>query len=678
MTVETDEPEKRDKEGADAPAQLRLLGPLRVLRAGLESPLPPSRKVRGLIGVLALSPHPIQRSRLTDMFWDAPDDPRGELRWALSKLRRIFDAPGRSRVDVRGDAIRLDLGDVRVDALEIAAAVQQGLGSSPPDALRRLAGLAGGDVLEGLEIERCPAFQGWLTAQRRRFRSFQAVVLERLVALTQDDDDVFAHLDDWLRISPFDRRVHERMLHALASRDRIPDGEAHLAATVRLFEAEGLDHAGLREAWRAARSRRGAGPPAAPCASSPEPPPDPGAGAPLPSAGPRRASIAVMPFARQAGTGSDAAADGLVRDVITRLAKLRSLFVIAQGTTFTLHERRIGTEEAGRRLNVDYVVGGALQRGPDRLTVSVELTETRTARIVWAESFQRRLDDAFLVLDEIGDSIVACVSSEIELTERNRAILKPPNSLDAWEAHHRGLWHMYRFNRTDNAQARAFFEAAIGLDPTFARAHAGLSFTHFQNAFQGWADRRGEMESAFAAAGRSLMSDDRDPAAHWAMGRALWLRGQHDEAVAELGQSIDLSPNFAQGHYALAFVHSQRGDPQAAVAFSDHSRRLSPYDPMLFGMLGARAMALVRLGRYEEAAEWAVRAAARPNAHAQIRAIAAFSLALAGRVEDARGYLSAIHQTVPGYRVADFLSAMQFAADDERLFRDAARRFGAD
>ena len=116
-----------------------------------------------------------------------------------------------------------------------------------------------------------------------------------------------------------------------------------------------------------------------------------------------------------------------------------------------------------------------------------ELAETRSARIVWAETFDQKLDDAFLVLDEIGNRIVASIAAEIETLERNRAILRPPNSLDAWEAHHRGLWHMYRFSKRDNDQARHFFEMALRLDPTFSRAYAGLSFTHWQDVFQGWA-----------------------------------------------------------------------------------------------------------------------------------------------------------------------------------------------
>jgi tetratricopeptide (TPR) repeat protein len=262
--------------------------------------------------------------------------------------------------------------------------------------------------------------------------------------------------------------------------------------------------------------------------------------------------------------------------------------------------------------------------------------------------------------------------------ERNRAILKPPNSLDAWEAHHRGLWHMYRFNKQDNDAAQAFFAQALNLDPTFARAYAGLSFTHFQNAFQGWAERKTQVDHALRAAGQGLMIDDRDPAGHLAMGRALWLRGCYDQTLRELETSVDLSPNFAMGHYTLGFVHSQAGDPETAIAATDQSRRLSPYDPLLFGMLGSRAMALIRLGRFDEAAVAGMNAASRPNAHAHIAAIAALALSFAGRLDEARDTLAGIRATLPGYGMSHFLSAMQLGPDDQALFREAARRIGMD
>lgn len=673
MTVESD---GLGRPWTDASLQVRMLGPLTIRRDGVTVALPASRKVRALLAYLALAPLAVGRNQLCELLWDIPNDPRGELRWSLSKIRSIVDQRDRRRVCTREDTIRLDLADCFVDAIEIARATEVGIETLAPERQRTLVMLFNGDFLEGLEIDRSPVFDGWLTAQRRRFRGRHAALLEHLVK-SASDDEMFAYLEKWLDLAPFDRRVHEILLTALARRGRIREGEEHLATTARLFEADGLDCTPIRDAWRSARAQAASPPPPRAVAPSSTVAATSGRDD-IATVASRRASIAVMPFV-DGSPATDArggAADALAHDVITRLAKLRSLFVIAQGTVFALHERRIGPEEAGRMLNVDYVVSGSVRRDGQRLTVTVELAETRTARIVWAEIFNHKLDDAFLVLDEIGNRIVASIASEIETIERNRAILKPPSSLDAWEAHHRGLWHMYRFSKADNERARHFFVTAVRLDPTFSRAYAGLSFTHFQNAFQGWAKREPEIDRAYETAGQSLMVDDRDPAAHWAMGRALWLRGRHDQSVIELEQAIDLSPNFALGHYTLAFVHSQAGDPRAAIASSDHSRQLSPFDPLLFGMLGARAMALVRLGQFEEAAGWAVKAAARPNAHPHILAIAAYSLALAGSLGEARAYAAAIHKTLPQYSLTDFLGAFRFDPHGAALFRKGAKRIG--
>lgn len=654
---------------------VRMFGPLKICRDDVTLVLPASRKVRALFAYLALAPHAVTRSQLCDLLWDGPNDPRGELRWCLSKIRGLIDEPDRQRVNTQAGTVSLDLTDCFVDVIEVTRAIQD-IEQIELERLRTLAALFGGDFLDGLETDRSPAFSGWLAAQRRRFRSFYAALLKRLVKQVADSD-VLEYLGKWLELAPFDPSVHGLLFNRLARHGQVREAEEHLAATIRLFDSESIDTAPIRDAWRSARAQgdsslrsRNTGSAVTGAANS-------GPDEAVTVAG-RRASIAVMPFIDRTNMMGDrgGAAGGLARDVITRLAKLRSLFVIAAGTVFALHERHIGSEEAGRMLNVDYTVSGSVQRQGNRFTVMVELAETRTARIVWAEVFDRTLDDAFLVLDEIGNRIVASLANEIETVECNRAVLRPPNSLDAWEAHHRGLWHMYRFNKPDNEQARHFFEMAVRLDPTFSRAYAGLSFTHFQNVFQGWAEREPEIERAFEVAGQSLMADDRDPTAHGAIGRALWLRGRYDQSITALEQAIALSPNFAMGHYTLGFVQSQAGDPQAAVASADYSRRLSPFDPLLFGMLGARAMALVRLGRFDEAADWGVKAAARPNAHPHILAIAAFSLALAGRLDEGRAYLAAIHKALPRYRVDDFLIAMQFAPDGEKLFREGAKRLG--
>lgn len=656
-----------------------MLGPLAVLNGGVALPLPQSRKVRALLAYLALAPRPAGRSQLCELLWDVPNDPRGELRWCLSRIRSVIGP----RVVTAEDTISLDLSGCFVDALALERAARTGVQALAPELRRELFALIQGDFLEGLEIDRSPAFGAWLTGQRRRFRACEVALLERLA---QEDagEQTFVYLDKWLQLAPFDRRVHELLLNRLAASGRLREGEEHLQRTIGFFEAEGLDHGPIRECWRVARGANAHGTPAGAASvggalapTGPEGLSTVGAKAP-PTDAARRASIAVMPFADHSGAPQvrGGTADALAHDVTSRLARLRSLFVIAQGSTFALAERRIGPEEAGRMLNVDYVVSGSVRQQGKRLTVTVELAETRTARIVWSEVLNHDAGDALAVLEEIGNRIVASIASEIETIERNRAMLRPPDSLDAWESHHRGLWHLYRFTRDDNERARHFFQAAVRLDPTFARAYAGLSFAHFSNVFLGWGERKLEIDRAFETAGQSLMADERDPGAHLAMGRALWLRHRVDEAVVELKRTIELSPNFALGHYMMGFVQAQSGDPHLGIRHADTSRALSPFDPMLFGMFGSRAMALMRLGRFEEASGWAVKAATRPNAHPHISAMAACMLALAGSVDEARNHAAVVRRARPGYVVDDFLQSFHLDQAGASSFRKGAALIG--
>ena len=666
----------------DHPIQLRLLGRLTLWKQGVEVPLPSSRKVRGLLALLAVTPSPLPRSRICALLCESSSDPRGELRWCLSKLRTVLDDPGKQRVDAVGDAISLDLADCQVDATQIASLRKCGLETLDVSELRRLSDLYTGDFVAGLEFDRSPEFASWLSGQRRQFRADQVAVLEQLIARLgdHDQDEYFACLERWLQLAPFEPRVHELLLHRLVRSGRVREAETHLAGTIRLFEAEGLDWIPIRESWRSARAHTPAqsAPLAAPivdvrtdvrgavCAGSV-------------AAGQRRASICVMPFADRSleVSARGGLSDWLTEDIITRLAKLRVLFVIARGSVFSLRERDIPPEEAARLLNVDYVASGSVRRFQGRLNITAQLAEAATGRIVWADDFSYSLDAAFDLLDEIGNRIVISLAGQIEMTERNRAVLKPPSSLDAWEAYHCGLWHMYRFNAEDNRHAAHYFQLAVKQDRTFARAHAGLSFTHFQNVFLQWSvDRDREIDRAYACAADSVIADDLDPAAHWAMGRAQWLRGHLDDSVGELRRSVSLSPNFALGHYTLGFVQSQDGDALSAIESSDTSRQLSPFDPLMFAMLASRAIALFRLNRYEEAAEWAGKAVVRPNVHENVQAVAVNCLSAAGRLDEAHAVLGALRRRSPDYRLDDFFRAFRFSAETQESFRRCAQRVG--
>ncbi|CAH1663026.1 transcriptional regulator [Chelatococcus asaccharovorans] len=652
--------------------EIRLLGPPLLLRDGVPMRLPPSRKMLALLAYLAVDPHPVARGRLCELLWEIPNDPRGELRWCLSKLRSLLDGANRPRVLTAQDRVALDLGDCDVDVTRLAGATRAGLETLVDSELRALADSCSGDLLEGIELGHSLEFERWLAGRRSEFRShFIDVIAEVGRRTPVGTPEGLSAARRWLEFSPLDAQAHARFLTELYHRRMLDACAKHLDGAAKTFAVAGVEFAPVRAAWaeiRGASIRLAAAAVREPLREQ----------ALSPQAGSRRASIAVMPFwERLAGAmvRSDLG-NALAHDIISRLARLRSLFVIARGSVFAIADDGLGLKEIGNRLGVDYVATGFLEQHETVIAVAAEVAEAATARLVWTERFEARSPEPLSVLDDIGDGIVSSIAAEIENAERNRAVLKHPGSLDAWEAYHCGLWHMYRFTIEENARAAEFFRMSIRLDPTFSRAHAGLSFTHWQNAFQRWGDRTGEARQALEAAGQSLLVDDHNPAAHWSMGRALWLMGDLDEAVRELERSIHLSPNFALGHYALSFVHSQSGDPAAAIASSDHSRLLSPCDPLLFGMLGTRAMALIRLGAFEEAAEWGGKAAARPNAHIHILGIAACCLALAGRIDEARNHVARIRLQNPRYRIDDLLDTFRFDQDAVARYRNAAALIG--
>ncbi|HEU4601946.1 MAG TPA: hypothetical protein VFS24_08255, partial [Steroidobacteraceae bacterium] len=522
-----------------------------------------------------------------------------------------------------------------------------------------------GEFLEGLEIA-STTFNSWLSMQRCRYRNVQLSLLSHLAA-TGDVDSRLKSVEQWLRLEPFDVRAHEQLVRTLLSNHQSEEAQAHIDRAIRLFDAEQLDSTALRSLLRAPTASR---------LSITRSPPIVEPTSPDPA---RRATVAVLPF--QCAQGIEPAdvrriADALVHDVITRIAKLRSIHVVAPASMFTLRERGMSPTGVAEVLGADYIFNGTIRGDRTTTRFEVQLVHTSPSRVVWGTAYDFRRQLTFEVLEDLGDKIVACIVGQIESNETRRAVLRTPESLDAWDSCHRGLWHAYRFNKLDNLRALHFFETAAQLDPTFSRAHAGISFAHFQTAMQGWDAREAAVQHAFAAASESLNADDCDPAAHWAMGRALWLQDEQADALTELRKTLELSPNFALGHYTLAFVQAQSGDAKEAIEAADRSRRLSPFDPLLFGMLGARSIALLRLGDIEQAADCAKQAASRPNAHVHIFAIAACCAALAGQRDDARRYVMQIRRTRPQYRANDLLEAFRFESSAQSSFARGAKIAG--
>ena len=384
-----------------------------------------------------------------------------------------------------------------------------------------------------------------------------------------------------------------------------------------------------------------------------------------PAEHPARPSIAVLPFALLGDAGRYAAiADALPHELITELSRLRWLFVTARGSSFRLRAQDADMREIGRVLGVRYCLSGTVDVAGPTLAVTVELADTRDGGIVWAERFAGSIDDVHAIREEIRTRILTALEIRIPLHEANLARLTVTEDLDAWSAYHLGLQHMYRFNRTDNAAATALFQQAVARDPGFARAHAGLSFVHFQTAFLRHTDDvAGEADLARDYALRGLDLDPLDPFVNFTMGRTFWLSGDLEGGLAWLERATTISPNYAQGIYARAWTETLAGRGLQGREHVDLAMRLSPLDPLYYAMLGTRAFTHMVIGEDLAAAQWAERAARAPGAHVLIAMIACATHAITGDDRRATEWAANVRSRNPVLTRADFFRSFPMKSE---------------
>jgi len=383
---------------------------------------------------------------------------------------------------------------------------------------------------------------------------------------------------------------------------------------------------------------------------------------------PERPSIAVLPFRIVGNSGAyDFMANALPDELITDLARLRYLFVIARGSSFRFTSDDADVVSIGATLKVRYVLTGSVESVGKEVVIRVDLCDARSGGVIWNERYRGHATEAVGLRETIVASVIANVEQRIPLHEAQQARMLPDTQLDAWAAYHLGLDHMFRFNRADNWRAAELFARAIEQDAHFSRAYGGLSFTHFQNAFLHHADDySAEVAAARSLAERAIQCDTLDPFAHFNMGRTHWLEGDVRASIASLEHSTLLSPNFAQGVYAKSWAETLAGDSLAGDADALLALELSPLDPLRFAMLGTRAFAHLTSGQLETGALLAEQAANTPGAHRHIMVIAAIGAQLAGQRDKAQRWLARAEQGGIKASSSEFLRAFPFAEGPAR------------
>jgi len=314
---------------------------------------------------------------------------------------------------------------------------------------------------------------------------------------------------------------------------------------------------------------------------------------------PDKPSIAVLPFTNMsADPEQEYFSDGITEDLITDLSKISGLFVIARNSTFTYKGQTVEVGEVGRKLGVRYVLEGSVRKVGNRVRINVPLIDAPSGGHLWAERYDRELEDIFALQDEVTQKIVRALEVKLTAQEQGRVGLIPTHNLEAYDYFLRGMGYLWRTTKETNTQARQLFERALTLDPEYAAAYAFLSFTYWME-WLFWSQDSQVFERAFALAQRAVALDDSSPEAHGTLGLIYALKKQPEQAITEGERALTLNPNFADGYVWLGFSLSFVGRLEETIKLVQKGMRLNPNTPFLYLACLGHVYYLMR--RYEEA-----------------------------------------------------------------------------
>jgi len=318
---------------------------------------------------------------------------------------------------------------------------------------------------------------------------------------------------------------------------------------------------------------------------------------------PDKPSIAVLPFTNMsANSEQDFVADGITEDIITGLARLRWLFVIARNSSFVYKGQAVDVRQVAQDLGVRYLLEGSVRTAGERIRITSQLIDAESGKHIWAEKYDRELRDVFAVQDEITERVVAAVEPHLYAEEGFRAAGKQPDSIDAWGLVVRALSLISKMERERNDEAQVLLRRAVEMDAGYARAHALLSWAVWWAAFCFWnPDRSAGYRQALTHAEQALAIDSADPWARMTAGLSLSQLSQHERALEELRSALHLNPSFALGRMAYGWALTRAGQFDAAVIESGRAVRMSPLDTFSGFYTSIHGLTLLGARRFEEA-----------------------------------------------------------------------------
>jgi adenylate cyclase len=377
----------------------------------------------------------------------------------------------------------------------------------------------------------------------------------------------------------------------------------------------------------------------------------------------RKPSIAVLPLVNMSGDPEqEFFADGLTEDIITELSRFRDLLVISRNSTFVHKGKAVKVQEVARELGVEYVLEGSVRKVGDRVRVTVQLIDAETDRHIWAERYDRELEDIFAIQDEMTRAIVATLPGRVEAATHDRAKRKPTDNMAAYECvlaakvlHHRSI-------REDNAEAQRLLDRALALDPNYAHAHAWKACVLGQTWVHEWcADRDATFEQLAAELETALALDDNDSDVHRILAALNLIREDFDKAAYHQERALALNPNYDLVVVQQGELLTWLGRPEEGIDWIKKAMRLNPYHPERFWSHLGRACYCAE--KYAEAAEAFSRITRPDHTH---HAFLAATFAQMGNAVAAAAHAAEVIKRVPKFSVAVYLATQHYRRDVDR------------
>jgi adenylate cyclase len=382
----------------------------------------------------------------------------------------------------------------------------------------------------------------------------------------------------------------------------------------------------------------------------------------------RKPSIAVLPLVNMSGDPEqEFFADGLTEDIITELSRFRDLLVISRNSTFVHKGKAVKVQEVARELDVEYVLEGSVRKVGDRVRVTVQLIDAQTDRHIWAERYDRKLEDIFAIQDEVTEAIVATLPGRVEAATHERANRKPTDNMAAYECVLAAKVLHHRSRREDNAEAQLLLDRAIALDPNYAHAHAWKACVLGQSWIYGWCgDRDATFQQVADGLQIALRLDDNDSDVHRILAAVNLTRDDHDKAMYHQERALALNPNYDLVVVQQGELLTWLGRPEEGIDWIKRAMRLNPYHPERFWNHLGRACYCA--GKFAEAAEAFARIT-RPD-YTQ-HAFLAATFAQMGNAVAAAAHAAEVIKLEPGFSVAAYLATQHYKQEADRARHEA-------